>query len=55
MLIRSKSDVAPSEITPKSVYLRRRDFLAQALALGLVAPLLPASPAIAENRGEANS
>ncbi len=42
MLIRKASDVAPSEITPKSVYLRRRAFLAQAVALGLVAPLLPA-------------
>jgi len=42
MLIRTSSDVAPSEITPKSVYLRRRAFLARAVALGLVAPLLPA-------------
>ena len=42
MLIRTAADVAPSEITPKSVYLRRRAFLTQAVALGLVAPLLPA-------------
>jgi sulfoxide reductase catalytic subunit YedY len=42
MLIRNAPDVAPSEITPKSVYLRRRAFLGQAIALGLVAPLLPA-------------
>jgi sulfoxide reductase catalytic subunit YedY len=41
-LIRTASDVAPSEITPKSVYLSRRAFLRQALAMGLVWPLLPA-------------
>ncbi|HXZ93982.1 MAG TPA: protein-methionine-sulfoxide reductase catalytic subunit MsrP [Burkholderiales bacterium] len=41
MLIRKPSDITPSEITPRSVYLRRRDFLRQAVALGLLAPLLP--------------
>ena len=46
MLIRKPSDLAPSEITSKSVYLRRRAFLGQAVALGLVAPLLPETPAI---------
>lgn len=41
MLIRKPSDIAPSDITPQSVYVRRRDFLRQAVALGLLAPLLP--------------
>jgi methionine sulfoxide reductase catalytic subunit len=41
MLIRRPSDIAPSEITPREVYLRRRDFLAGAAALGL-APTLSA-------------
>jgi methionine sulfoxide reductase catalytic subunit len=36
MLIRRPSDIAPSEITPREVHLRRRDFLAGAAALGLV-------------------
>ena len=35
MLIRRPSDIAPSEITPREVYLRRREFLAGAAALGL--------------------
>jgi sulfoxide reductase catalytic subunit YedY len=35
MLIRRPSDIAPSEITPRDVYLRRREFLAGAAALGL--------------------
>jgi sulfoxide reductase catalytic subunit YedY len=42
MLIRTASDVASSEITPRPVYLRRRAFLGGALAMGLVLPLLPA-------------
>ena len=36
MLIRRPSDIAPSEITPHGVYLRRREFLAGAAALGLI-------------------
>jgi sulfoxide reductase catalytic subunit YedY len=36
MLIRRPSDIAPSEITPREVYLRRREFLAGAAALGLL-------------------
>jgi methionine sulfoxide reductase catalytic subunit len=36
MLIRRPSDVAPSEITPHGVYLRRREFLAGAAALGMI-------------------
>lgn len=35
MVIKRPSDVLPSEITPKEVYLRRREFLKAALALGL--------------------
>ncbi len=44
MLIRHPSDIAPSEITPREVYLRRREILAGAAALGLGA-LLPATRA----------
>jgi sulfoxide reductase catalytic subunit YedY len=36
MLLRRPSDIAPSEITPRELYLRRRDFLAGAAALGLL-------------------
>lgn len=36
MLIRRPPDVAPSEITPPGVYLRRREFLAGAAALGMI-------------------
>jgi sulfoxide reductase catalytic subunit YedY len=36
MLIRRPSDIAPSEITSRSTYLRRREFLAGAASLGLV-------------------
>ena len=42
MLIRTAPDIAPSEITPRPVYLRRRTFLGGALAMGLGWPLLPA-------------
>ncbi|HZT46807.1 MAG TPA: protein-methionine-sulfoxide reductase catalytic subunit MsrP [Hyphomicrobiaceae bacterium] len=44
MLIRHPSDIAPSEITPRGVYLRRREILAGAAALGLGA-MLPAARA----------
>jgi len=39
MLIKSKSDILPSEITPESVYLNRRKFLVEGagLALGVAA------------------
>ncbi|MGH8323662.1 MAG: protein-methionine-sulfoxide reductase catalytic subunit MsrP, partial [Steroidobacteraceae bacterium] len=50
MSIRPAPDVASSEITPKSVYLRRRAFLEQALAIGLVWPLLPAQAKAADAR-----
>jgi methionine sulfoxide reductase catalytic subunit len=46
MLIRRPSDIAPSEITPRSVYLRRREFMAGAAAMGLAASL-PGSAALA--------
>jgi sulfoxide reductase catalytic subunit YedY len=41
MLIRKARDIAPSEITPHSVYLRRREFMAGAAALGLAGTLAP--------------
>jgi len=47
MLIRSKPDILPSEITPQALYLRRREFIrgAGALALaGLPALSLAAAP-----------
>jgi sulfoxide reductase catalytic subunit YedY len=44
MLIRHPSDIAPSEITPREVYLRRREFLAGAAALGFGAGLAAALP-----------
>lgn len=48
MLIKRPSDIPPSEITPKSVYLRRREFLKATGALGLGAGLALARPAQAE-------
>ena len=43
MLIRTPSDILPSEITPQALYLRRREFLRRAAALGLAGTMLPAS------------
>ena len=43
MLIGKPSHVPASEITPKAWYLRRREFLKQAAALGVAGTLLPAS------------
>lgn len=37
MLIRPASDIRSSEITPRDVYLRRREFMAGAAAMGLAA------------------
>ena len=39
MLIAKPRQIAPSEITPRDVYLRRREFLAGAAALGLAGSL----------------
>jgi sulfoxide reductase catalytic subunit YedY len=36
MLIRQASDIRPSEITPRSVWLRRRELVAAAMAAGLL-------------------
>jgi sulfoxide reductase catalytic subunit YedY len=42
MPITRASDIAPSEITPRDVYLRRREFLAGAAAMGLTGGLTAA-------------
>ncbi len=49
MLIRRPSDIAPSEITPRDAYLRRRDFLSGVAGLGAaaLAAALPATHASA--------
>jgi sulfoxide reductase catalytic subunit YedY len=44
MLIRRPSAIAPSAITPRDVYLRRREFIAGAAALGLGSALATALP-----------
>jgi len=43
MQIRTASDIKPSEITPESVYLNRRELLAQATASGLIASMAPSA------------
>jgi sulfoxide reductase catalytic subunit YedY len=48
MLIRRPSDIAPSEITPQSIYLRRREFLAGAASLGLAGAMSAALPGRAQ-------
>jgi sulfoxide reductase catalytic subunit YedY len=45
MLIKAAAEIRASEITPHSVYLRRREFLAGAAALGLGSLLPRAAPA----------
>ena len=45
MLTRTRPDIRPSEITPKAVWLRRRELLAGAAALGLAGSI--AEPAAA--------
>jgi len=42
MLIKKPSDLLSSDITPRDVYVRRREFLRQAAALGLAGSVLPA-------------
>jgi sulfoxide reductase catalytic subunit YedY len=39
MLIKQPSDIAPFQITPREMYLRRREFLAGAASLGLIGGL----------------
>jgi len=39
MLIRPPSDIRSSEITPRQIYVRRREFLASSIAMGLAAAL----------------
>jgi methionine sulfoxide reductase catalytic subunit len=46
MLFRHPSGVVPSEITPREVYLRRREFIGGAAALGLGAGFSAAFPAM---------
>ena len=41
MLVKRPSDIVPSEITPKGVYLRRREFMTGAASLGLIGTMLP--------------
>ncbi len=48
MLIKKPSDILASEITPRDFYLRRRDFLRRATALGLAGTLFPAGRALAQ-------
>ena len=48
MLIKRPSDIAPSQITPQGVYLRRREFLAGAASLGLIGTMSAALPGRAE-------
>ena len=48
MLIKKPSDILASEITPRDLYLRRREFLRQATALGLAGTLFPSAGALAQ-------
>ena len=43
MQIRRAPDIKPSEITPESVYLSRRELLAEAAASGLIASIAPSA------------
>ncbi|MDT3686689.1 MAG: protein-methionine-sulfoxide reductase catalytic subunit MsrP [Pseudorhodoplanes sp.] len=40
-------DIAPSEITPRAIYLRRREFVAGAVSAGLVGTMMPWTSAVA--------
>jgi sulfoxide reductase catalytic subunit YedY len=48
MLIKKPSDILPSEITPREWYVRRREFLRQAAALGLAGTMLPTAGLLAQ-------
>jgi len=50
MLIRSSSDIVPSEITPLDVFERRREFLKTATGAALGVALLPLSAAFAAEK-----
>ena len=52
MLIKTPSDIKPSEITPERVYRSRRDFLGHSLAAAGVAAALPAAALSAAWLGE---
>ena len=43
MLIKKPTDILPSEITPQAWYVRRREFLRQAAALGVAGTMLPSA------------
>jgi sulfoxide reductase catalytic subunit YedY len=47
MLIRRPPDIAPSEITPREVYLRRREFMVGAASLGMMTGLSAGLPSSA--------
>ena len=47
MVKRFTPDIAPSEITPRAVYLRRREFVAGAVSAGLVGTMMPWTSAVA--------
>ena len=51
MLIRRPSDIPPSEITPKDIYARRREFVKAAGFLGLGAAAGVLTPAAAQTPG----
>lgn len=46
MLIKKPSDILPSEITPESIYLARRDFMRGSLLAGLSSAALLSSPSL---------
>jgi sulfoxide reductase catalytic subunit YedY len=48
MLIKRSPDILASEITPRAFYLRRREFLRKATALGLAGSLFPAGSGFAQ-------
>jgi len=48
MLIKRPSDILSSEIAPRGLYQRRREFLRQATALGLAGTLFPAGRTLAQ-------
>ena len=52
MLIRKPSDIPSSEITPESVYINRRNFIAS-VAAGAVAAVVPGEVSARHAGGEA--